>query len=209
MKRKGAQVLSILFQPLLMPTFLCLVLFAFASSSLPPWTFQTQLLVAGLILLTTCIVPLVSLVLLNYTNGVKDFFMEDRKQRVLPFFFIAFYYALSTYLFTTKQLTVVADVLIACLATITALIMLLSIITIFWKISAHGIGMGGSVGVLFAIQLSNPMNNLYWPIVVLSVISGFVLSARLYLNVHKPAEVWAGFSLGLIFSFISITYLIS
>ena len=209
MKRKGAQVLSILFQPLLMPTLLCLVLFAFASSSLPPWTFQTQLLVAGLILLTTCIVPLVSLVLLNYTNGVKDFFMENRKERVLPFFFIALYYALSTYLFTAKQLTVVADVLIACLATITALIMLLSIITIFWKISAHGIGMGGSIGVLLAIQINNPINDLYWPIVVLSMISGFVLSARLYLNVHKPAEVWAGFSLGLIFSFISITYLIS
>ena len=135
--------------------------------------------------------------------------MVDRKERIMPFFFIAFYYALSTYLFTTKELTVVADVLIACLATITALIMLLSFITIFWKISAHGIGMGGSIGVLFAIQINNPINDLYWPIVVLSVISGFVLSARLYLNVHKPAEVWVGFGLGLIFSFISITYLIS
>jgi membrane-associated phospholipid phosphatase len=207
-KRIIANSLSVIFQPLLMPTFVYLILFGFASASLPAWTTKTQYTILGLIFLSTFIIPIISLAALKYTGSVKGFFMEDRRERILPFTFISIYYLLTSYLFVTR-LNFINEVLIACLVIISGAVLLLTIITLFWKISAHAIGMGGSLGLLLAISGKFPYTQLLYPIVILVILSGLVMTSRLYLNSHKPAQVWAGFFLGLIFSYVSLLYYIN
>ena len=68
-------------------------------------------------------------------------------------------------------------------------------INIFWKISAHSIGIGGLAGLLVSICLRM---GLYMPlyITVALLLCGIVASARLVLQVHTPAQVYLGLLLG-------------
>lgn len=208
MNYRLAQTLSILFQPLLMPSFLFLVLWAFAAPVLPAWDASSALLVFGLVFLTTCLIPLISLLALKVSGNLSgSFFMKDRRQRIVPFVFISLYYVLTAYLFSSK-LFFVNELLIACITVVAALIVVLTIITFWWKISAHSMAMGGSIGVLLAVQFQHSMVAMLWPVLGTVVLAGAVMTSRLYLKAHDPAEVWVGFGVGLLFCFFGLQYLL-
>ena len=85
------------------------------------------------------------------------------------------------------------------------LIFRLRLFSKFWKISLHLIGIGGVLGVFLALQIiKGGLLNL---IVALILVSGILAFARLKEKAHSPAQVYAGFLLG-VFSefFIVIIY---
>jgi membrane-associated phospholipid phosphatase len=206
--RTLAQTISVIFQPLLMPSFLFLILLGFASNALPGWTAGGAMLVLAIVFLTTCVIPVLSLLALKFTGNISgDFFMKERQQRIIPFLFISLYYILTAYLFTTR-LFFVNELLIASIQIVAALITVLALITFFWKISAHAMAMGGSLGMVWAVHLDNPLSKMLWPVVMIVFVSGLVMTARLKLNAHEPAEVWVGFALGLVFCFFGLTLLL-
>jgi len=92
------------------------------------------------------------------------------------------------------------------LGTITFIIILITVITLFVKISAHSAGVGGLFGFLLVFHLNTPQNGMIWILVLTVLLSGTVMSARLYLNVHKPKEVYLGVLLGFVISFLSIVF---
>lgn len=207
MKNFLAQSISVLFQPLIMPSYLFLVLLLFAQTGLPDWTSQTSMLVLAIVFLTTFIVPVLSLLALKYTGSIRgDFFMGERRERVLPFVFISLYYGLTAYLFSTK-LVFISPLLVAGIQTLAILIAVLTIITFFWKISAHAMAMGGTLGMLIAVQLEISLVKLVWPIMICAALSGLVMTSRLYLKAHEPAEVWVGFFTGLGLCYFGINIL--
>jgi membrane-associated phospholipid phosphatase len=63
------------------------------------------------------------------------------------------------------------------------------------------------IGFLMSIMLLYPEHNLMWALIVVVLIAGSILSARLHLNAHSPVEVYAGFALGLFISFFSLYFL--
>jgi membrane-associated phospholipid phosphatase len=81
---------------------------------------------------------------------------------------------------------------------------LVTVITFFFKISAHTTGTAGVLGCLIAIHLKYIDSMLFWPIVVALVLHGIVSSARLYLNTHDPKEVYLGAVLGFVVNFGAI-----
>jgi membrane-associated phospholipid phosphatase len=81
---------------------------------------------------------------------------------------------------------------------------LVTLITLFWKISAHAVGTGGLLGFLFGIVYSFAATELLYPTLVCVLATGLLLSARLYLNAHTPVEVGAGFLLGLTVCFTAV-----
>lgn len=121
---------------------------------------------------------------------------------MLPFLLITIYYGVSAYLIVDK--IPVNDVVRIILYAITAEILLLTVITLFWKISAHAIAIGGVLGFLCALNLTLPASELMVPVVAIALISGIIMSARLYLNSHNPPQVYSGAFLGFIVSFATI-----
>ncbi len=100
------------------------------------------------------------------------------------------------------------DMLIAFFA-ITTVVILTNAITFFWKISAHAAGVVGWLGFVLALQQTYPTTNtLFWPLILAILLSGLVSWSRLYLNAHKPKEIFAGAALGFIISFAAITMFI-
>jgi membrane-associated phospholipid phosphatase len=87
------------------------------------------------------------------------------------------------------------------------LVAILTIVTVFFKISVHGSGAGSMIGFLLAIMLLYPEHNLMWALIGIVLIAGSVMTSRLYLNAHTPVEVYSGFALGLFISFFSLFFL--
>ncbi|MDX5346089.1 MAG: hypothetical protein LPK19_02485, partial [Hymenobacteraceae bacterium] len=119
----------------------------------------------------------------------------DRRQRRLPLFFTALCYAVTTYLLFRE--TMFDQLFFYVMGLITLSVFLTYTITIFWKISAHAVGLGGTLGILLLLNTLIPDSPLLKPILVMILIAGAVMSARLALHAHTSDEVYGGFLMGL------------
>jgi membrane-associated phospholipid phosphatase len=85
----------------------------------------------------------------------------------------------------------------ACVALIISLC-----INFYWKISAHTLGIGGLLGGIMGvarIHLINP----YWGFIIILLAAGLVGTSRIFLKRHTPMQVYAGFCLGFICTFVA------
>ena len=79
-----------------------------------------------------------------------------------------------------------------------AILALTVIVTSFWKISAHGIGMGALTVFLIVLNSITPTDELF-ALVILSIIScGLVISSRYFLNAHTQSQLYVGYLAGVI-----------
>jgi membrane-associated phospholipid phosphatase len=184
-----------------MTTILFKAMFAINSAPVMPYESGVRQIIT-VIFLVTFVIPAISISFLRVTKSISSLKLENRKERLIPFFFITIFYGVASWMFLSK-LNFTGSINII-LITITALILLLTLITLFWKISAHATGVGGVLGFLSAIYLQDPNKESLVSISAAVIMSGLVLSSRLYLNAHNPRQVYAGLFLGFIFSFASI-----
>lgn len=185
-----------------MASILFVLLAGFAPAVIGPTSIEFLQLFLLIIFTLTFIIPLISISMLKVTGAIHSFAMPTRQERILPFILITLYYGLSGYMVVDKL--PVNDVVRIILYTITAEILLLTIITFFWKISAHSIAIGGVLGFLCALNLFLPESELLLPVILIAFLSGFIMSARLYLNSHSPSQVYSGAFIGFLISFSAI-----
>jgi len=167
-----------------------------------PYSFEQMKLLIALIFVTTFVIPLLSMSTLKLTGTISSFMLEKRKERLLPFFFTVFFYGITVYMFTFRIGRL--DNITLILGTITTIILVVALLTIKIKVSAHSAGMGGVIGFLWAIKMTYPDMGLLWPLLVTILISGGVMTARMYLNAHRPVEIYMGGAIGLVLSFCSV-----
>lgn len=187
-----------------MPTILFVILFYFSSYLGSTMSDQLMVYVLIIIFITTFILPVFCVTVLKFTQNVSSFGLEDRKERILPFFFISLFYAITTYLFMSK--IKLNTVYLVVIASITVIIFLVTIITLFWKISTQSTALSATIGFLIAIAYKYPQDTLLYPLVILILLAGFIMSLKLYLNVNKPNEILAGSILGFFISTCSVYF---
>jgi membrane-associated phospholipid phosphatase len=91
--------------------------------------------------------------------------------------------------------------IIVIMMSISTTISLVSIISFFWKISAHAAGICGIIGFMFVITLKYPEVQLTYPLALMIILSGIIMSIRLYLQVHNIKEVLVGGLLAFLLNF--------
>ena len=204
MGRTIANLISIIFHPLLLATYLFSAFILIDPMlALPPgYTKVAQWLIVLVVWLTTFAIPALSLGLLKYTGTISSLKLQNRKERLLPFFYITIFYGFAAYYFSRQML--VTEITSGIFILTAIMILAAAIITFFWKISVHSLSMGGVVGLLFVITAMLPDSPVNYLLFASILISGFVLSARLKLQAHTPAQVYMGFVLGLFISFMII-----
>ena len=114
----------------------------------------------------------------------------------------ATYYLFSLVLLWDKQLP---DVTYALFIGLVVVLSLLTIISLFFKMSAHLTAMGGVLGAICWLGFQFDL----WDVRLLMVmvfLSGLLATSRLYLQAHDEKEVASGFVLG--FSVIFATLFI-
>tara|TARA_R110002012_G_scaffold208942_1_gene379116 strand:- start:129472 stop:130089 length:618 start_codon:yes stop_codon:yes gene_type:complete len=199
--RFWAHFISIVFQPLLIPSYIFVGILFFLPFSLNmtgdlAWRFLSM------VFMTTFLIPLMGMLLLKFTRNITNLNMEDRKERVFPFLFNAIFYGATTYLFWEKFRF--PNLVTIILLSITISIVLLTIITIWWKISAHAIAIAGATGIYLALLIKSEPSNLYYAVVLCFLFCGLVGSARLKLSAHDSKQVWFGFLIGFFVNFLTI-----
>lgn len=208
MTTRFAQILSAVLHPLLMPTIIFGILFYVAPESIQNLELFNNSARVGLmslkmgllllIFLQTFILPVFTIYCLHRFGFVGDLKMETLEDRRLPYIVTVAIYTFIATFFTMKlkQLPEISLIMTGIAFSIAAV----AIISLYWKISAHAVGISGTLGALIGIVIKQSSYELFYPIIVVILIGGLLIAARLHLNAHTPAQVIAGSFLGLIIS---------
>jgi hypothetical protein len=193
MEDKIARVISVLFHPLLLPTYFILIIFSlkFYISIIIP--LEAKLMILSLVLAVTFIFPAVFMLIIKNKGLIKSLQMETKEERNYPYITAAIFNFSAYYMIRQIQIPEVYYLFFLGSA---ILILVTMIINLYTKISIHMIGAGGFIGSLIGISLR--LNVDLTMVVVLSIlISGFIGFARLRLKAHNSFQIYAGFTCGL------------
>lgn len=204
MRDRFAQFISLVFHPLLMSTYLFLFIIVAASSMLQPLQTESMLQVLAIIFIVTFIIPAISIATLRLSNFITDLSLKNKRERFVPFLFVTCFYGITAYIFYSKLS--INNLIYIIFITTALLLFILTVVTLFWKISAHGAGIGGLIGFIMSLALVYPIPHLAIVMALLVVFSGLVVCARLSLNAHTPLQVYAGFILGITLCYYSLYF---
>ncbi len=185
--RIAAKVISALFHPLLMTTYLFLMLSYFLPVILQP--ARPSVWIIMLIFITTFALPAVNFLLLRLSGSIRDLTLPNRQQRILPFIFISAIYIFVTIMFYWKF---PIPNLLRLMIIVSAMIVFATIATFFYKISIHSLSLWGAVGMMLPMNKVSEDSSLLIPTVLVIIIAGLVMSSRLALDAHTPREVMVG-----------------
>ena len=188
------------------PYFLPLISFGIMLMVLPGtklYPMQLKLVIMGIVMLTTVILPLIFILVYSMIKGT-DMFLNKASDRLVPFLFTAICYFLGAQAF--GQIPAVPSVFRTFLLASVVVIVVLTLVSSFWKISGHGACVGGLLGSVLAIVFRYGLE-LNYLIMGLIVVSGMVGASRIILRKHTPAQVYTGFSLGVLTLFLSVLFI--
>jgi membrane-associated phospholipid phosphatase len=188
------KLISCFFHPLLLPTFGLFLVFHISELGLWSPAFNTRLALYSLTFSLTFVLPLLSILFLYKIKYIPSLELHTREERKLPYLTAAFFYFCQSYLMMHLE---VPALIKASMLGATVLIVSTTIVNLFWKISAHMVGIGGLCGMIIAIS-SRLQVNLHYLLMGLFILSGLIAFSRLKLNEHTPGQVYGGFLLGIL-----------
>ncbi len=194
-----AHLISYLFHPLLMATYGCLlVFFGFTNSIYFVFTpLKLKLVLTLTVFAFTFLLPSLNLLILYKLNYVSSLKIEDRKERIFPLIMTSLCYFGLFYMIYDFNIWPAIKLFIFGAG---VCILLAAIISLWWQISAHMIGIGGLIGVLIALSYFMQMP-VFFILSICFIIAGLIGFARLALKAHTPSQVYAGFLFGCLVQF--------
>lgn len=176
-----------LFHPLLMTTYLFLLVTYFLPVILQP--ARPSIWIIVLIFITTFALPAVNFLLLKLTGSISDLTLPDRSQRILPFVFVSVIYVFVTVMFYWKF---PIPNLLKLMGIVSVMVVFATVVTFFYKISIHSLSIWGAIGMMLPMNKISEADSLLIPTLFVIVVAGIVMSSRLVLNAHTPRQVMVG-----------------
>ena len=202
MEVRIARIISVIFHPLLIPTFIIAVLIklnVFFALIIPE---DAKWRIIALVFMTSALFPLIILYGMYRMKLVKTLTMESREDRIYPYIASTIFFFLAYYMIWKIN---ISPVYYYCLLGASILSALTLIINMFWKISAHMVSMGAVLGAFIGLQ-SILLVDLLWQISITILLSGIVGFARLRAGSHTQAQIYAGYFLGFLVMILLILY---
>ncbi len=218
----AAQFLSIIAHPLLMLTYMLLLLllvnpYLFGVNSIGD--LESKKLILS-VFFTSFLLPAIAIFLMYKLELISSLDMRDKQDRIGPFIVTGIFY-LWVFQNVLRNNDMPTAFLIAVLGATMGLF-LCFLINLFFKISLHATGIGGFIGIVLITMwlYSYGTFDMWLPflgscsisinlVLMLSLlIGGMIGSARLGLGAHSSKELYAGFALGLLCQFIALKILI-
>jgi len=187
-----SKFISIILHPIFMPILaLYLSLRQVPSIGFAITNYQNYIYLV--LIFSTVILPLISIFFLIKSGKVSSLEMSNQKERSVPLFRTALWMGLGYYIL--ENILVFSPIIKAELIGAISIILIASIISKYWKISLHLLGIGGLVGVLIALEII--YGNLQHLIIIFILLSGVVAMARIKEKAHNYPQVYIGFLGGL------------
>lgn len=192
-----ARVISVVFHPLFLPTYLFWFLSWALPTSLEPVGPELHGKFLIFIFLITCLLPLLNVGIFKAFGSIRSYDMPDRRERLMPFIFISLIYVAVTYLFHVHARMNLNDNFLKFMVIIDLLIIVATVATFFFRVSVHSISIWGLIGILVPLNKITHVNTLFYPTLGVILLAGFVMAARLHSGSHNPREVMWGAVFGL------------
>lgn len=202
-----ARIISYVFHPLLVGTYLFALMVYLLPAALYPINAGSQLLFLTLFFIITVVIPVCLLSFLKVSGLIRSFQLESRQERIFPFLIILLLYGAFTYILTYQNKIGTDDNVFKFLLIVDCLVLAGTLITLFYKVSMHAIGMMGLAGILIPLNKESENTLLLWITIGVVVLAGVVMSARLQLNAHTPRQVLVGALSGFLIGFFGIILL--
>jgi membrane-associated phospholipid phosphatase len=130
---------------------------------------------------------------------IKDLYISKKEQRTFPYLFSLLAYTFWT-IFLWRVLQVPFFIVTMGIGSVISII-IITLINIKWKISAHLSGIGGLTGGVFAYCYVMGVNPV-WLMILMLVASALTALSRIELKAHTPAQTLAGFTVGFLMVFL-------
>src|SRR5690606_15766584 len=175
-----------------MGTYLFALMVFLLPAALYPINAGSQLLFLTLFFIITVVIPVCLLSFLKVSGLIRSFQLESLQERIFPFLIILLLYGAFTYILTYQNKIGTDDNVFKFLLIVDCLVLAGTLITLFYKVSMHAIGMMGLAGILIPLNKESDNTLLLWITIGVVVLAGVVMSARLQLNAHTPRQVLVG-----------------
>ncbi len=197
MEQRFAKIVSMLFHPLLIPTYALLILVNTKTHFTLILPENFRYLTVLFVFLTSFVLPLLIMLILLKLGKIKSLEMVNRQERVLPLFIVAIFFYMTYYLLRQGPYFVIFNIFMLGATLLVIISLLINYIT---KISIHMVALGGLFGTFigFGLMLRLDLRALLSVIVLVAGITGF---SRLRLKAHTNGQIYVGFLLGTIFMF--------
>jgi len=193
------RIISILLHPMLMGVYGVALLFLYTDFNL---IFAGQFIrFVSPVFFLTCFVPVSSMYFLKRAGLIKDYELTDKRDRFLPYLTVFLAYLLLIYYFHSAKLYIW---FLSTLFAPVILIIIAAIVNIYWKISAHMMGIGGLIGCTLSVCYNIKGLNPFILFIILFILAGCLGVSRLILKRHTPAQVYIGFLVGLMVSYLCV-----
>jgi hypothetical protein len=189
-----AKVISYVFHPLFIPTYIFIFLVRFVPYEFAGITpFQLQLRIFSIFWLTAFF-PAFAVFLLWRLKFSESIFLRTQKERIVPYIVTMFFYWWMYYLsrnFTDQPAVLKFFYMGIFVSTVIGLML-----NSYFKISLHAMGVGGALAaiILFAMYYRLPMGV---QISVTAIITGVVCTSRLIVSDHTNKEIYTGLFAGI------------
>lgn len=204
MLKYPALLISVVFQPLLIPSLVFgLILYAVPEATSIPAEFKDRIFF--LIVLSTLLIPMITIIGLRLSGTLKSLHMNEIQDRLIPFSITSVYYLLTAYFLYQK--TELDPILWQTLSLITIAVIGLTVVTFFWKMSAHMTGAGGLLAVVLVLGYKFHTFQVLYPLILSILLVGAIGSARLFLGAHKPIEIYVGMFFGFLVCFLGFNWI--
>lgn len=194
--KAAALLLSVVFHPLLMATYGCALIFFGIKNTVYDFMtpFETKWRITVIVFLFSFAFPVLNIAILYKLKRIPSLTLSKQSDRTFPYIMTALFYFGLFYLL--KDVNIWNSIKLFILGGGIG-ILLTAIINLKYKISAHMVGAGGLLGVLISLSYLIKFDMTLFYMVVI-IIAGFLGMSRLYLEEHRPSQLYTGFLLGLI-----------
>lgn len=194
-----ARIISIVLHPFFMGVYGVSLLFFYSDFNL---IFRDQFLrFVSPVFFLSCVVPASSIYFLRKAGLIKDYGLPNRSDRFIPYLVTFFAYCLLIYYFYTAKLFIW---FLSVLAVPLLLTLIAAIVNIYWKISVHMMGIGGLIGCTMSVCYNIKGLNPFILFIILFILAGCLGVSRLVLKRNTPAQVYVGFLVGLVVSYLCV-----
>jgi len=200
-----AWVISFVFHPLLMPTYLNGLVFKYCTD-LVPLTRDAKIQILFFIFISTYLVPSLATGLLWVSGVISSIGLEKRSERIIPLVVTGLVYTGVSYVFL--DYLQMARLLGLLMGGVALAVIITAFITNYWKISSHMVGIGGLLGFVISVIPKSNNISLEGPLIGIILASGGIASSRLLLGAHGIWQIISGFILGIVVSWAAVHFFV-
>jgi hypothetical protein len=214
-----ARVVSTLFHPLLILTYMLILLLLVNPYSFGVNQISEQTSLILLVFLSTFLIPAFSVLMMKFLGMIESLELKSKQERIGPYIITGIFYLWIFINFKNNPNIPAAYTSFVLGSTIALFVAFF--INIFSKISAHTVGMGGLTGMIaitmllfnydsFTVEMpllgiiQVSMNSV---LMIVIVLAGSVGTARLLLKAHEHKDLYGGFLVGFSTQFIALQFM--